>query len=377
LSKYFTISGIRFDPEEDGVHISGWHPAYGTAKTGRDQTLVTRGTNWEPGIWKDQTLRILNGPLKGEKFLIRSSTENSVAVDGYSIPGNQQFRADASVKFSVGPGYSTPMYYTRTDNEKGIWEWKDKGVKSGTYGLYIFGLSDSIDTTEFLEENFNAEMDVAVWNYKSGEFESLPVPAERMAGSKSDDAYSMVKRPGRHKYDKTDGIYCGQIFPQHISASGGIKLQITPHNLQSEDNSGFAWFDYAYLTPAGAEGKININTATERALTCLKGVTPSLARNIWQGLDKSGRESLKPFRNISDVLDVKGFDTDIFGNICNLITTRSDQYRIQVVAQSLKDPASDGNYTVLAKSQIDMVIDRSRLSDSNPETANFTIISRK
>jgi DNA uptake protein ComE-like DNA-binding protein len=377
LSKYFTISGVRLDPEEEDVHIEGWKPAFGKARTGRDQTLVTRDADWEPGIWVDQTLRILNGPLKGEKFFIKNSNENSVTVDGYSIPGNKQFRADNNVKFSVGPGYSTPLYYTRKDNEEGIWEWKDKGLKHGTYGLYIFGLSDSIDTTEFLEENFNAEMDIAVWNYKTGEFDSLPLPEERISGSKSDDAYSMVSKPGRHKYDKTDGIYCGQIFPRHISANGGVKLRITPHNLQSEDNSGFAWFDYAYLSPAGAEGKININTASERVLTSLKGINKPLAFNIWNGIDRNGRTGLKPFKNISDVLDVKGFDTKKFGDICNLITTRSDQYRIQVVAQALSDPDNNGNYKILAKSRADMVVDRSKLSDGEADTANFTVISRK
>ena len=32
IAKYFTTSGIRLDPEEDGAHISGWQPAFGKAK---------------------------------------------------------------------------------------------------------------------------------------------------------------------------------------------------------------------------------------------------------------------------------------------------------------------------------------------------------
>ncbi len=50
--------------------------------------------------------------------------------------------------------------FWRKNGDEGIWEWKNKRLSRNDYGLYLHGLNDSIDTTEFLEENHNAQLDV-------------------------------------------------------------------------------------------------------------------------------------------------------------------------------------------------------------------------
>jgi hypothetical protein len=377
VAKYFSVSGIRLDPEEENVHLEGWKPTFGKVLQCNNQTLSTADVNWEPALWSNQTLRVLSGDMKGEEFYVISSQNNSVMVDGYSIPGHKQLRLNRGDLFCVGPGYSTPMFYCRHDNEEGIWEWKDKNLKKQKYGLYLFGLSDSIDTTEFLEENFNAEVEVSVFNYATRVFDSLPLPNDRKSTRNTDDAYKIVRGTSRHIFDKTDGVYCGMIHPEHISPNGGIKIRLIPHGLQKQGGSGFAWFDYAYLSPSGSDGKINVNTASERIMASLKGINPLLAENLVDGIAANGESQLKPYKNISDILDVRGMTPELFKDICNLITTRSDQFRIQVVAQSLNDPKSDGKYKILAKSRIDVIVDRSNLIDDDPGTSQFSVISRR
>jgi hypothetical protein len=167
--------------------------------------------------------------------------------------------------------------------------------------------------------------------------------------------------------------------PQHISPDGGIRLKLVAHNLNNQQCSGFAWFDYACLTPGGTEGKININTASERVLMSLKGITPKRAGNIAKGISRNGRATVKPYRSISDILDVSGISPRVYGSVCNLITTRSDQYRVIVLAQALNDSNADGVFnlqdgdTIRAEARQDAVVDRSALTDNNPATTRLHV----
>ncbi len=378
LAKYFTVSGIRLDAEETDAHVSGWKPAFGKVKFGSSGKVNAENANWEPGIWKDQTLRITSGEQKGEKFAIKNSTESAIMIAGYSLPGDKKPMVNPDDTFSVGPGYSTPFYYTRQSNEEGIWEWKNKGLKRANYGLYLFGLNDSIKTTEFFEENRNAVLEAAVFNYKTRKFDRLPLIRKTIPSK--DDPYNIVSRTTRLRYDKSDSIYCGVITPDHISFNGAFKLRLIPHNLNDQDCSGFAWFDYAYLTPGFTSGKININTASERVLQALNDVTPAIAKNIRFGkLRGSKNSSVKPYKNITDILDVDGITPEIFGKIANQITARSDQFRISVIAQTLSDSNNDGKFNsdegdeILAETRIEEIIDRTGLTDDNPETDHIKI----
>jgi hypothetical protein len=380
LSKYFTVAGVRLEAEEEGAHLSGWRPTEGTVKFADVSQCTASDVNWEPGIWRNQKLRVMTGDQKGESYVIGGNTPESVMIEGYSCPGRKQLRVKAGDKFSVGPGYSSSMYYTRKEGEQGEWEWKNKGLKRSSYGLYIGGLNDSIKTTEFLEENHNAEIAVEAFNYETHEYEPVPMPYE--VGAKKTglrDTYRANTQTGRHKYEKSDNIFCGLIYPRHISPEGGIKLRLTAHNLHHLDSSGFAWFDYAYLAPGHTFGKINVNTASPRVLQALQGVSKEIAENIVAGKDANSRPCLRPYKNIGDVLDVKGMTPNIFSRICNLITTRSDQYRVHVIAESLDDTDNDGKFDsatgdkVLARSEVNALVDRCGLTDDDYGQNGFDI----
>ncbi len=62
-----------------------------------------------------------------------------------------------------------------------------------------------------------------------------------------------------------------------------------------------------------------------------------------------------------------GITPEIFGKICSLITTRSDQFRIIVKAESISDKNNNGDFNltegdkILAKSKIERIIDRADL----------------
>ncbi|MCX7004255.1 MAG: helix-hairpin-helix domain-containing protein, partial [bacterium] len=314
IGKYFTVAGVRLDPEEAGAHVQGWKPAFGLVASFGNGGVTTENAHWEPGQWDNQTLRMLSGPQKGESFAIAHSTQNGVTVAGYSVPSGAQLRIKKGDQFSVGPGYATPFYYTRQNGDVGVWEWQNKGLERNSYGLYLYGLCDSIDTTEFLEENFNAGMEVSAWNFETQAFDQLPLPGERRTG-RAGDAYEIVSGRSQHQYEKNDGAYIGKIHPQHISPKNGIRLQIVARGLNAKRCSGTAWFDYAYLAPGSVFGKININSASERVLSALPGVTPELAHNIALGFDNTGRAQLKPYKSLTDVLNVRGLTTEIFSQL--------------------------------------------------------------
>jgi hypothetical protein len=370
MNPYLTITGVRLEPEENGAHISGWQPAFGTIDACHGDIITAKDLSWQPGIWQSSLLRMLNGSMQNDTFVIKNNSARGVQVTGYGSLSGKRIRAAKGDMFSVGPGYSSCMYYSIREGDPGEWEWKHKGLQPSNYDLYIYGLSDSIDTTEFLEENFNTELEVEAFNYVTREYDALPL-GNTAADEKTGKRWQ--------QYDKSDGIYCGEITPDHISPESGIKLRITPHNLKQEFCSGFAWFDYAYLAPGQSSGKINVNTASPRVLRALNSVTPELADNITDGTDQNGRNTLRPYQNTSDILDVRGMDIKTFGKICNLITTRSDQFRVRVIAESLSDINNDGTFTpgdgdqVLASSRINAVLDRSTLTDGNPDTRGFTI----
>ncbi|MCX7847658.1 MAG: helix-hairpin-helix domain-containing protein, partial [bacterium] len=344
----------------------------------RENGLVAEGGNWQAGMGDGQTVRMMRGGMRGDSCAIARSTGNGVMVDGYSTLRGRRLNVRQGDRFSVGPGYATAMYYARQNGEEGIWEWKKKGLERMTYGLYLYGLSDAIDTTEFLEENYNAEINVAVYNFETGEYDILPFKGEQRRGREA-DAYEIVQSLSRHQYEKSDGVYCGQIRPAHISADGGIRLKLTAYGLNARRASGFAWFDYVYLAPVSVHGVININTAPEAVLRGLPKVTPEIARAIATGTDSGGRARLKPYRNISDILDVRGMTPEIFSCLCNLITVRSDQFRVVVAAEVIEDVNKNGEYDagvdrISARTQSDVIMDRADLTDDDTGTREIRVV---
>ncbi|RLD09143.1 MAG: hypothetical protein DRI44_09205 [Chlamydiae bacterium] len=314
-----TMDMIRLDAETEDAWIgnaNSWNSTLGTVANCNKSVIALNGKKWEPEIWRDNTLTILSGKLRGEQFKIADNNHTSLKIKGRSTQSRKLLSASRGDKVTVGPPYKTPLFYTRRDNKEGKWEWKNTGLNPNiNYDLYLFGLNDSINTTEFLEENHNAKITVKVWNYKS---KSWDIPPKK--------SYS---------YDKNDSVYFGRLSKNNISDKGAVKISVTSHNLNDTECSGTAWLDYILLTPIEHPGRINVNTAPERVLASLPGIDDNIARNITKGISKNGK-SIRPYKNIYDLLDIKGITPGLMCKIANYITTRTDTYRINITAEILQ-----------------------------------------
>ena len=338
LSKYMLSSHIRLESCLGNVTRTGWNKAYGEVARSSLRSIQAKFGGWKQNKWTGQTLRFLTGPLRGEKYPVISNSKKTLMISEKntgdiprSAPNRKALRPNIGDKFSLGPGYATPMCYTRKSGESGTWTWENAIPYSGTYDLYIYGLNDAIDTTEFLEENNNASIDVELWNYKT-------------------KAFDMLKTRG--KYGKSDSFNAGKIKPENISDSGSIKLRLTAHNVierNTEDKTGktmigsggkqtgIAWFNYVVVTPVPVAGRVNINTAPPRLLASLPGINSELARNIYEGIDQNGKKKLKPYRKLGDLFKVKGMTPDVFERCVNILALDSTFFTVQVEAQLLKE----------------------------------------
>jgi hypothetical protein len=347
MADTFSTSHIRLEACDEEAEIQGWHKAVGVVSASDLRSVQDSSANWTINQWKGQTIRFTSGPLRGESFPVSGNTRNilvisyeSSGVVPRSAPGRKVLRPEKGSTFSLGPGYKSSLCYTRNSNESGEWLWRRRIPVSGTFGLYIYGLNDAIDTTEFLEENYNASIDVEVWNYTSEQFDLLRERAQ---------------------YGKEDCISVGNISPDHISPDGDFRIRLTAHDIvdYTDANSKetgiaasdigirraeYAWFNYALITPVPVEGRININTASARLLKSIPGITPELALNIEQGLDNNGKAVLKPYRQLGDLLLVKDMDVDQFERCANLLAVDSSAYTVEVQAQTLQDKDFDGKY---------------------------------
>ena len=344
LANVFCSSIIRLNAADEMTEIKGWDSTLKAVDSVNNATIITKNGNWEIDQWKGQTLRFMTGEMRGESFPIFGNTKNSIILSDpknyqkpHSTPGLKSLSAEKKDLFSVGPGYKTPLCFTRQENLKGEWTWRKRIPVPGKYDLYIFGLNDAINTTEFLEENNNAPLDIEVWNYEKKSFDLLCK---------------------NRKYDKSDNIYAGKILPQNVSDDGDFKLRITPHQLvdtasenkkdilkngaaKQKRRSGYAWFNYAVITPVPVNGRVNVNTAPARLLSCLPGVNVNLAKNISEGVGDNNN-SLKPYKQLGDIIKVRGMTLDNFRRIANLVCVSSSAYTISVELQVNKDINSDG-----------------------------------
>ena len=129
-----------------------------------------------------------------------------------------------------------------------------------------------------------------------------------------------------------------------------------------------------------SSGKINVNTASPRILSSLKGVDQNIAKNIYLGINSFDKPVLKPYKVVTDLLDVKGMSTKIYANIHNLITVRSDQFRVNIIVQTLKDAKnteeSKGkqDYKVTSSSSGSFILDRQKLTSILPDKKQFDVI---
>jgi len=196
--------------------------------------------------------------------------------------------------WSPETGHDGTTRYVATSNN-GSWTWSWSWDFTTDTGLNKpFRLRESMSYNAFIVGEFGADMEVP-------------------AGT---DVYM---RP-----DNSTGLH-------NVNVSGGsISIQINGNNVDIPK------LDYMLLTPEPYTwGKININTATREVLKGLPGVDDGLASNII-----SYRAS-NVFDQIEELTDVSGVGEETFKPISNLITVRSDTYRVVIRAERLVDV--DGN----------------------------------
>ena len=363
LANAFCASAIRLEASGDSVTRSGWAEARDRVV---DATIVSvRGAKggWEPDQWKGHSLRFITGPLRNQSFPVIGNSPNSIFLSDTnaasaprSAPGRLPLDPAKEDEFTLGPGYTTAPCYARTSNRSGEWLWKRRVPVRGAYYLYIYGLSDAIATTEFLEENNNAPLDVEVFNWATKSFDTL------CRGQ---------------RYRKEDCIAAGRLLPAQVSADGDLKIRLTAHDVEvlKQDNalgkevmstrrSGYAWFNYAMLSPMPVQGRVNVNTASPQLLAALPGIAAPLAADIAAGRDQSGAKRLKPYRGPGGLLAVKGMTPEIFERIANLVSVTSDSFTIDTEVQVLSDADNNGVFDeeagdkVLAQRRLRYVIAR-------------------
>ncbi|MCX7847545.1 MAG: helix-hairpin-helix domain-containing protein [bacterium] len=339
---------LRLEAAAADVIRNGWRVACDEVADARAGTIIASKGGWEPGQWKGHTVRFLTGPMRGQRFPVFDNTSRSLLLQErgstqqpLSAPSGLPLRPLRGDLFTVGPGYATPLCFTRRAGEQGEWHWKNVPPLPTTCNLYLYGLSDSIRTTEFLEENHNAALDVEVWNFRTEQYDRLCQ---------------------RRQYGKQDSFLAGKIRPEHVSAAGDFKLRLTAHGVveraptptsspraargttirRASDvlQSGFAWFNFAVISPVAVPGRINVNTASERVLASVPGITPQLAHDIACGINRGGSPTLKPYRALGDLLFVRGMSPEIFERCANLFAVDTSAVSIDTETQLLKSRPS-------------------------------------
>lgn len=192
------------------------------------------------------------------------------------------------------------------EDETGTWRWETKdGIQNGYYTLKVYG-----------EEEEAISISVLL----------------------TDGTWTDFTPPLTPCADK--GVLFGEIeigTGSSIAAPGGV-LELKVKNCSK---TGAAHFDYITLEPLNAvAGRININTASKKVLSVLPGVDETIAENIIKNRVFGNKDDLN--FGIGDLVykDALGANEAekkaLFKKIANLVTVRSDYYRIIVTAQILE-----------------------------------------
>lgn len=244
----------------------------------------------------------------------RLEAEDANTIDGNPLPGTWTLQVGAGID-------GTDLYEAPDNTGSWGWVWTDDGVSTtgnfrlfdGTYHLFV--CADYPDGTFINKCNFQRP-----------------------------DLIDREVRPSCLAYAGTV-VVSGKSFTVTIDSNGTD----TPR------------LDYVLLVPMkdslGRAGRININTAlynstaNEGVLEGLPGIDNALELAIINDLKTNGA-----FLEIGDILSVAGFNESIFAPISNLITVRSDVFKIYCTAQAL-DPIGE----VVAEKKVEVIVDRSSL----------------
>ena len=153
----------------------------------------------------------------------------------------------------------------------------------------------------------------------------------------------------------------GARFGRVVISDTTLEVAVSPE----DSNSDSTYFDYVLLTPASKTyGRLNINTASSTVLQGLQGIGNDRAQDI---VDKRNSLTPKAFKSIGEILDVDYISvlstaTSSFQFISNLITTKSNVFKIICTGQSILDKNGDGTFDtddeVLGERKITVIYER-------------------
>jgi hypothetical protein len=219
-------------------------------------------------------------------------------------------------------GRATPLtnwFISTTPGQEGSWLWT--GLKNGRYLLTIYGQEEEVVCISL--------------HLANGSWTDWTPPL--IPGSNNAVFYGIVEVGTGTDASTPDG-----------------KLEL---KIKNSSLSGTAHFDYLQLDPQiYIWGRININTAGWQVLMALPGIDKETAQKIIANRPYGNKDGLN--RGIGDILlrDVLGETEEEriikFKPISNLITVRSDVYRVVATGQVLEDGR------VVAEKRIWAVVER-------------------
>jgi len=252
-------------------------------------------------------------PLSSEEWESIPIEVVAKIADRLTVFGIRLEAEDHSVSGSQG-GWSivqrasplTDQFESGEVDSVGMWRWEEKdGLKDGYYTLRIFG----------------------------GEEEAIAISLHLDNGEWTSFTPPLTPGPG------------GDILFGNIEIGTGSDISTPPGELElkikNASKTGGAHFDFIRLDPLNTvDGRINVNTASKKVLSCLPGIDDGLADNIIGGRVYGNANGLGfGIGDLlsSDVLGNEDADKKIaFKKISNLITVHCEVYRITVTAQMLE-----------------------------------------
>lgn len=216
---------VREFPASEAFHEGAWQLSGGRAEK-VEKGFAFSKVSWPLDFWRNQKIRFLSGELKGETFSVTGSFENVVFPSGLSLPGRKRPASFKSGEAALGPGYGNIFYTAWKNDAQSEWTFSNLWDCAGGE-LYLRGLSDAIDSGEFLEENHNALLEPKLFDWHRNAWESFPAL----------------------RFEKNDAAYLALLEARHISPRGCLKLRLAARNLKDHEGSGRAWFQGIAVCP--------------------------------------------------------------------------------------------------------------------------------
>lgn len=177
------------------------------------------------------------------------------------------------------------------------------------------------------------------------EGEALSISLKRKDGSWS--AFTPPLTPG------TDNCVHYGIVSIGGTEADALPSQSLEMQIKNESTNNICHFDYVYLSPINKiEGRINVNTASEEVLQAMPGINAQLAANIIAGRPYGLTYGIGDLLEGDILGDTEAKRKEAFKKICNLVTTKSETFEVNIKAQVLQK----GN--VKAERKLRVIVER-------------------